>query len=372
MTQLDTLKSEIESTRAEWESAGRNAFLASLGNNTKTSTTPLYLKAGESYGKHLEGTYPDEFKGLSMGKLLRGYISGDWDGATLEQKAMGSSPLSSGGMLIPTPLAAEVIDLARNQSRVMSAGAITVPMTTATLKYARLTGDVPANWTLEAANIALGAAAFDSVTFTAHKLAALVAIDNELLEDAANADATIQNSIAKAIALALDLGGLYGTGTAPQPQGLHTLVTGIAAGGTPTYDMMLNAIAAVRDGNFEPNAVICSPRTAKELSLLKTTYGEYLMPPADYANLQKFSTNQVPNNLGTGTNESQAFIGQWNQLALGLRSTIQVEVSREAGYFDGSAQQSAFSKDQTVIRAILRADWQPLHLGAFSEITGIL
>jgi HK97 family phage major capsid protein len=251
VTQLDSLKAEIEATRAGWETAGRNAFLASLGNVSKTSAAPLYLKSGESYGKHLEGSYPDEFKGLSIGKLLRGYITGDWNGAAFEQKAMGSSPLSSGGMMIPTPLAADVIDLARNQSRVLMAGAITVPMTSSTLKYARLTQDVPANWTLEAANIALGAAAFDAVTFNAHKLASLVVIDNELLEDAANADATIQNSIAKAIALALDFGALYGTGAVPQPQGLHGIVPVLPAAGAPNYDLMLEAIADVRGANFE-------------------------------------------------------------------------------------------------------------------------
>ena len=101
-----------------------------------------------------------------MGKLIRGYVTGDWIGASLEQKAMGSSPLSSGGMMIPTPLAADVIDLARNQTRVLQAGAITVPMTSATLKYARLSQDVSTAWTAEAANIALSSAAFDAVTFT--------------------------------------------------------------------------------------------------------------------------------------------------------------------------------------------------------------
>ena len=78
------------------------------------------------------------------------------------------------------------------------------------------------------------------------------------------------------------------------------------------------------------------------------------------------------NNLGVGTNESQAFIGQFDQFALGLRSSLQIEVSRDTGYYDGSAQQSSFSKDQTVLRAILRSDWQLLHSGAFAEVTGIL
>jgi HK97 family phage major capsid protein len=335
----------------------------------------VVLKSDASFAKHLEGSYPDEFKGLSLGKLIRGYVTGEWSGAAAEQKAMGSSPLSSGGMMIPTPLAAEVIDLARNQTRLIQAGAITIPMSTATLKYARLNQDVTANWTTEAANIALSAAAFDSVTFTARKLAALVAINNELLEDATNADSVIQMSIAKALALALDFGGLYATGAAPQPQGVHGIIPTVASGGTLTnFDSFLSAIAAIRGLNFEPNAVLYSARTADALAKLKTGLSgdqRFLPPPTDFANLQKYVTNQIPNNLGSGTNESQAFVGQWDQLALGLRASIQIEVSREAGYFDGSAQQSAFSKDQTIIRAILRADWQPLHLGAFAEITGI-
>ncbi len=338
----------------------------------KEDPSTFHLKSGESFAKHLAGSYSDEMKGLSLGKILKGYIEGDWTDAAREQKAMGSTPLSSGGILIPLPIAANIIDLARNKARTLQAGAITVPMSTATLKYGRQTQDVVSNWTPEAANIPLSAAAFDSVTFVAHKLACLVPIDNELLADTTNMDGILEASIAASMSLALDFAGLYGSGVAPVPQGLHGIVPALAAGGAPTYDLFLEAIEAVRTANFEPNAIIYSPRTASSLSRLKTTYGEYLQPPADFVNLQKLTTNQVPVNLGTGANESQAFVGQWDQLALGLRASVQIEVSREAAYFDGAAVQSAFSKDQTVIRAILRADWQPLHLNAFEEVTGIL
>ncbi len=180
----------------------RRAFLASLGNNGDKK--PRFVAKGESFAQRLEGTYPDEFKGLSLGKLLRGYVTGNWDSAALEMKAMGSTPTSVGGIMIPTPVAGSVIDLARNQARVMQSGAIVVPMESATLKYPRLAADVSANWIAEAANITPGAGTFDSVTFTAKKLAALVAIDNELLEDAANSDAVIEASIAQSLALALE------------------------------------------------------------------------------------------------------------------------------------------------------------------------
>ena len=179
---LNVLKSDIDAIRSEWESAGRQAFLSSLSFVKKEQRGQTVLKAEDSMAKHLEGTYPQEFKHLSLGKILRGYITGEWAGADLEQKAMASTPTSAGGILIPVPLAADVVDLARNQSRVLQARAITVPMSSATLRYARLDSDVQPAWTAEAANIALSAASFDSVVFTAHKLALIVAIDNELLK----------------------------------------------------------------------------------------------------------------------------------------------------------------------------------------------
>jgi HK97 family phage major capsid protein len=197
-TKLNTIKSEIDVLKSEWESAGRDAFLAGL--NVRKDAKPRFLKHNETLAKALEGSYAPEMKQASLGKILRGYITGNWDGAELEQKAMGSTPLASGGLLIPTPLAANVIDLARNQARVFQAGAITVPMEEGT--------DIP-----------VSAAAFNSVTFTARKLATLVVIDNELLADAPNTDSVIENSISKSIALALDYTALFGTGVAPQPHG---------------------------------------------------------------------------------------------------------------------------------------------------------
>jgi HK97 family phage major capsid protein len=158
---------------------------------------------------------------------------------------------------------------------------------------------------------------------------------------------------------------------APQPLGLHGNVPALPAGGAASYDEMLSAIELVQAGNFNPNAVIYAPRTATTLAKQKSTIGDYLTPPPAFSALQRLVTNQVPTDLGTGANESQAFVGQWDQLALGLRSSLQIEVSREAGYYDGTQVQSAFSRDQTVIRAILRADWQQLHTAAFAEVTGM-
>ncbi len=363
------MKSEIDSIRSEWETKGRDAFLSGFSN--KQESKPLYLKSGDSMLKHVEGSYSNELKGASLGKILKGYITGDWTGAELEKKAMGESPLSSGGILLPVPVSAQVIDLARNQARVLQAGARVIPMSANTLLYPRLDSDVPSAWTLENTDIAMGAATFDSVKFTAHKVASMFAISNELLEDAGNIDGVLENSVAKSIALALDYAALYGTGVAPQPQGLHGIIPTVAApSGTITYDQFLTAISDITAANFEPNAVIFNAAVAQYLAGIKNTLGDYLVPPPAFTGLQRLVSNQIPQGSG-----SSAFVGDWSELGLGLRASIQIEVSREGGYMDTSVNPAvaanAFSRDQTLCRATLRADWQVLHTAAFVELTGI-
>src|SRR5215216_6405701 len=64
----------------------------------------------------------------SFSRYLKGLATGDWSGAEHE-RAMSEGTLTAGGHLVPTPLSARVIDLARAQTRVLQAGGQTVPMT---------------------------------------------------------------------------------------------------------------------------------------------------------------------------------------------------------------------------------------------------
>jgi len=60
---------------------------------------------------------------------------------SLQRYLRGMATVGAGGALVPSPLSARVIDLARNATRVFQAGAITVPMSSQTLAMARLTGE---------------------------------------------------------------------------------------------------------------------------------------------------------------------------------------------------------------------------------------
>ena len=162
VVEIQTKSHEYQAAAVD-DSEGRRTFLANIEKSNRKSG--LVLKASDSFADHFKtGDEPE----LSLAKSLRGYLTGEWDGAEIERKAMASSAL---GAILPTPISNQIIDLARNASTVIRAGAVTVPMTTATLKLARMTGDVTAAWYAEAGAISESDATLDSVTLTARNYA---------------------------------------------------------------------------------------------------------------------------------------------------------------------------------------------------------
>jgi HK97 family phage major capsid protein len=310
---------------------------------------------------------------LSLGRWLRGIATGEWDGAEHE-RAMSIGTATAGGHLVPSPLSARVIDLARNATRVMQAGAVTVPMTASTLKLARLTGEGTPGWKTENAAITANAdLAFDAVTFTARTLTRIITLSLELAEDAdPSSDAVIANSFAAQIASELDRAALRGSGTPPEPKGVLnqsgvTLTTHGAAGAliavATAYDWHLSAAGLVRAANFTPNAHIQAPRTTTSLSKLReATTSAYLAPPPSM--LPMLVTSAVPINLTvtTSTDCSEIYTGQWDQLLIGIRTDLRLLPLRERYIADNL---------QYAFLAYLRADVQLAQPAAFTVDTGI-
>jgi HK97 family phage major capsid protein len=308
----------------------------------------------------------------SFDRYLRGIVSGNWDGAA-QERAMSEGTLTAGGHLVPTPLSARVIDLARNQMQVLRAGAVTVPMTAQTLKLARLTGEGTPGWKNEGATITATAdLAFDAVTFTARTLTRVVTLSAELFEDAdPSSEDVIANSFAAQVALELDRTALRGSGSAPEPRGVLntsgiTTTTHGANGALITnYDFHLDAVGAVRNSNFEPNAQIQAPRTATSLSKLKeATTNAYMAPPAGLATIPRLNTKQIPINLTVGTSVdcSEVYTADWSQLMIGIRTDFRLLFLRERYLADTLSY---------AFLAYLRADVQLAQPAAFVVDTGV-
>lgn len=311
-------------------------------------------------------------EGLSLGKYVRGLHTGDWGGADAERRVMSEGVLADGGHLVPTPLSATVLDMARARARVLQAGAVTVPMTSATLKLPRQITDPSPAWTAENAATGETGATFDAVTFTARTLRCVIRASIELLEDSAVAlESFIEVALAEAFALELDRAALRGSGTAPEPRGVRnsTGVTVTAFGGVngaapANHDLLVDAVQVVRGGNFEPNAVIYNPRTSTTMSKLKDTSNQPLAAPQVVADLDFLPTTTVPVNVAAGTSAdtSEIYVGQWDQLMIGVRTTFGILPLRERYLADAGA----FG-----FFAYLRADVQVARPAAFNVITGV-
>ena len=303
----------------------------------------------------------------SFDRYLRGIVTGDWHGAEHE-RALAEGTQSAGGYLVPAPLASFVIDIARNATRVIQAGATTVPMTAQTLRVPRLIGEGSPAWRNENAQITAADMTFDSVLFTAKSLDRLVILSRELFDDSdPSAMGVIANAFGKQIAVELDRAALRGSGSAPEPLGVlntsgtTTTTHGANGAGITNYDFLLDAVNAVRSNNFEPNAHIVAPRTVTSLRKLKDSQNRYLEPPAD--SLPLLPTQQVPINLtvGTSSDASEVYTAQWDQLAIGIRTEFVLEFLRER-YADYG---------QYAFVGHLRADVQLFQPSAFAVDTGI-
>jgi HK97 family phage major capsid protein len=315
------------------------------------------------------GAFDASEQELSFDRYLRGLATARWDGAEHE-RALAEATVGAGGALVPAPLSSRVIDLARNQTRVFQAGAVTVPMTSQTLALARLTSEGTPAWKAEGASITAADMVFDRVTFTTRTLVRLIQLSVELFEDAdPSSEGIIARSFAGQMAVELDRVALLGTGTAPEPRGVlnQTGVTltdhGAAGTAISNYDWWLDAIGAVRAAGFEPNAHIQAPRSSTSLSKLKeATTNAYMTPPAGL--LPMLTTKSVPITLttGTSTDTSYVFTADWSNLLVGIRTDFRLRFLGERYLADNL---------QYAFLAYLRADVQVAQPTAFVVDTGV-
>ncbi|WP_158895228.1 phage major capsid protein [Amycolatopsis anabasis] len=281
--------------------------------------------------------HPDEEQ-LDLGKYLRGIVVGDWEDADAERRAMSEGIQSAGGVLVPTILSAQLIDLARNQARVLQAGAQIVPMANRTVDVAKWTGDPSANWHSEGAPIPPSDGTLGKVTLTAQALTANTIVSRELIEDAPNVGDALTNAFTQQFALAIDKAAMYGSGTSPEPRGIKNTsgitvtIFGGANGGTPAnFDFLIDAAAQLEINNEQAGGIVYAPRTAKTIAKFKDTQNQPLRTPEYIENIPRYSTNQVPTNLtvGTSTDCSDVFVADWSQLFVGVRTDLMIAPLRE-------------------------------------------
>jgi HK97 family phage major capsid protein len=370
-SEVKDLSKELE---AEQEKEEREVFniIKNFNKSNEVQETEWRDKQGNEVkvyrsNERLSDSLNPEERELSIGKAVQAMVTSDWSQAENERRALDT--VGNASITVPKVLSSRIWDKARAQSVMSAAGIMTVPMTSSNMTLVKVSSD-PDNIHFKAENapFANSAVQFSPIELKSYTLGTVIPISRELASDSPMAAAAIENALAGALASQIDYTALFGTGVA-QPKGLdlYTDLQNISVGGAlSSYDYFVNAWAMVLEKNVEPNAYIINPRTAASLeTLVAQSTGDYMKQPAALQNLQRLISSRLPYNLGTGTNESAAYLGAFkDNVVLGLRSDLLLEVSTEAG--------EAFQNHQVLIKMTTRFDVAVVHPERIVKLSGII
>jgi HK97 family phage major capsid protein len=304
-----------------------------------------------------------EHRGLGVGDVAKAMIYGPSNDA--ERRALSEGTDSAGGYTVPTRLASFFIDKLRAAAVVFQAGAQTVPMDSDNLAIARITGDPTCAWTAENAEISASDPTFDAVTLAPKKLAALVKVSRELLEDSVNIGAALEAAFVGAMSRELDRALLFGSGSSNQPTGLfnisgiNSVSMGTNGAAVTNFDNLIDLLLAIKEDNgATPNSFIMAPRTEAAYAKLKDSDNNPLTEPRMTAELRRLVTTAVPidQTQGSASNASCVLTGDFSKMLVGVRTQMSMHMLNEryAEY------------DQVGFLVRLRADVaveQPVHFG---------
>jgi len=341
--------------------------------STNSETNSKILKPNQSFnskGSSSSFSSADRINetNFGFGEYVRAMVSGTTKPEIRNALTEGTD--SAGGFTVPDILTTQLIDRMRAKASVIQAGALTVPLETEKTSIARIASDPAAGWRLESGAVAESDPTFEGVTFTARSLAVLVKVSRELLDDSINMEEALMMAFAGSMAGELDRVALFGSGSAPEPQGIfgasniNEVSMGTDGAALTGYGEILDAMQSLADANSnDPSAMILAPRTWRTIAGLVDTTGQPLRPPQPIEELKKISTTSVPVDQaqGTASNASSIILGDFSQLMIGIRTSLRVEVLRET-----------FAENlQYGFLAHLRADIQLAHPGSFAVIKGI-
>lgn len=384
---VEALSKEYDEVHASMESQGRKTEPGDPQNGGMPAGFSSSRKAryemldgtpimAFSPSERISDTIQKEKEPLNLAKIILGQATGDFSNAPRELEAIRAQSVgtgSDGGWLAPQTVSANIIDTARNAARTIQAGADTIVMPSGEMTVVKVDTDPTPYWRKENAAITASSAVFGRILLVAQTIGCLIKVSEEMLQDALNADQLLRQLIGESIGLDMDRVALFGSGKS-EPRGLsNTPNLGEVSMGTngaalTDYTPFLDAIEDIETANGIAKSAIYAPRTKRAMAGLVTGIsGDLtpLTPPNDFLELQRLTTNQVPINQtkGSSTNASCALVGDYSQMAFGIRQNLRLV----ANYGD-----DGFGKNQIHVRGTARMDiavFRPTH---FSKITGII
>jgi HK97 family phage major capsid protein len=301
-----------------------------------------------------------------------------------EGKAMTEGVAAQGGYLVRPLIERQLVE-AKELDNVLRPLCSKVNVNTNSIQLDQLTLSTTAGWVPETTAKPEGTAmTLATVTAAVHTAAGLATISNQLLADSNPAvDGLVVADLAKRLVALEETAMIAGTGT-NQPFGILNTpgVTATTVATTPIdvlLDALLDSIAKVETAHGAPTAILMHPRTWTRIIKAKAASGVYYLGPNNATipdvtaprtgqrgpaktlwGYPVITTNRMPTNLGTGTNESRIIVGDFSEALILDRQGITVDESSHV----------YFTTNQTVFRAEMRMGFTAARTPAAFDVIG--
>jgi HK97 family phage major capsid protein len=289
-------------------------------------------------------------------------------------RTLGTNQPTGGATLVGQTTMPDMIDLLRNRSMVLAAGAKFYPGLTGVVLFNKKTSAPTVEWMAE--NPASGATAsepgYGYVTLSPKTLIGTVQIPRQLLVmSSIDAEADIRSDLSVGTGLAIDLGAIHGTGTDRQPVGIYSAagVQTWGVDGVPDLTDVTTMMGMLADKNADlgAEAWMTTPLMAAVLMRTQVVSGQAAMlwegtfREGKLRGFTAYATNQISKTLEASATKHGFIFGNWNDLAVGMWGNeleIVVDVVTKAAY------------GQIVITSYAMADTAVLRGDSFVKGTG--
>lgn len=289
-------------------------------------------------------------------------------------KAQSAGSAEGGGLLISDDMADEVIELLRPRSVMRQIGAREIEIPAGSLRTPRIDSGATSAYVAEGKAIPSADIQTGQVVLTAKKLATLVILSNELsrFSREIDVDQVLLDDMLDSISQTEDDKFIFGEGTEAEPLGITNQVADAHSFDANATVNVANVVADLRTlmGRLTDNDVpmtrpvwIWSPRTSNFLRTLLNDNGQFVFrAEVDQGRLfgwSYFETNDIPNNLGDGEDESLIIVADAREVMLGDVRQVSIDRSSEATVNIDGEPTSLFETDRAAIRV---RQWNDLQL----------
>ena len=277
----------------------------------------------------------------------------------------------SGGALIPVNIQEEVIELLRSRTVVRKLGAQEVPLPNGNMSMPKMSAGAQSSYVGEGNDALATGAEIGDVKLNAKTMITLVPMSNQLIGFAGpKVERIILGDILASMQVREDKAFLRDDGTNDTPIGFKKRATDagrtLAWSGTAhltdvdAYLDQLMLMVIQSDSMLISPGWTLSPRSWVFLQGLRDGNGNKVYPEMAQGLLKGYPiyhTTTVPVNLGAGTNQSEIYFADWNDVVIGEMDNMTMDFSREATYLDSNGVMvSAYARNQSLIRVVANHD----------------